>query len=203
MNLSYLEKLILEYKRVYGVDKFDYYNNDDFRKFNEWLLELKTSSNRYRRFILSSVLKNLDDVIEFSKGEHDTITNCRDSSILVTPYASSIKNIGSRQIISGDAYVSNEVCLQLSNNKGQIVFNRPTAFLFQNPSNKDSSLGYTLIKHGYPVIMGIHGFIFDQDFKTKTRNLETILDTNPDLEVIERTDLETQSVAVYTKKLIK
>lgn len=60
-----------------------------------------------------------------------------------------------------------------------------------------------MIKHGYPVIMGIHGFIFDQDFKTKTRNLETILDTNPDLEVIERTDLETQSVAVYTKKLIK
>ena len=203
MNLDYLEKLITEYKKTCGISKFDYYNNNDFKKFNEWLLDLKTCSNRYRRFILKNILKDLDNVIEFSKGEYDTITKYRDSSVLVTPYVNSIKNMGSRQIISGNTYVHNEVCLQLNNNKGKIIFSKPNAFLIQNPNNKDLSLGYTLIKHGYPVIMGVHGFIYDQDFENRTLNLEKILNTNSDLEVIKHTDLETQNIAIFTKKLIK
>ncbi len=203
MNLEYLVKLIDEYKKTCGIVNFNYYNVDDYRNFNKWLFELKASSNSYRRFISDNINVNFDDVIEFSKGEDDTITNCRDCSVLVTPYASSIKNVGSRQLLTGDTFVSDEVSLELSNNKGRIIFKRPSAFLFQNPSNKDNALAYTLIKHDYPVVIGVHGFIYDQDFENRASLLEAILDTNQDLEIIEHTDLETRSMAVYTKKLIK
>lgn len=203
MNFNYLEKLILEYKRIYNIEKFNYYNTNDFEKFNDWLLSLKINSNRYRQFILNNILKDLNNTVEFSKGEYDTITNYSDSNILVTPYANSFKNIGSRQLVSGDVFVSDDVVVQLNNNLGKVSFKMPNAFLIQNPTNQDNMLGYTLIKHDYPVIIGVYGSTYDNDYKNKLRNLEAIIDNYRDLNVIENNNLETKSVVAYTKKLIK
>ena len=104
MYYSYLVKLIDEYKKTRNIEKFNYFDADQSKLFHEWLQDLKLSSFRYRNVLENlKIMDNFDDVVEFGKGEEDTVTLQKDSAILVTPYANSFENVGNRILIKNES----------------------------------------------------------------------------------------------------
>lgn len=203
MYYSYLTKLIEEYKRVRNIEKFNYFDANQNAMFRGWLNDLKLSSFRYRSFLENlKIMDNFDDVVEFGKGEEDTVTLQKDNAILVTPYANSFENVGNRILIKNKSVdVFDKVEVTLEKSKGKLTIYPPTYFLIQNPTEKEENLTYNLIRHGNPVCFGIYGSHYDYDYSKKLETFQTLVNTSyQPLEIEEYKDLETKGVAAYTKK---
>ncbi len=121
--------------------------------------DLKLSSFRYRSVLENlKIMDNFDDVVEFGKGEEDTVTLQKDNAILVTPYANSFESVGNRILIKNKSVdVFDKVEVTLEKSKGKLTIYPPTYFLIQNPTEKEEILTYNLIRHGNPVCFGIYG----------------------------------------------
>lgn len=203
MYYSYLTKLIDDYKKARNIENFNYFDADQSKLFHEWLQDLKLSSFRYRSFLENlKIINNFDDVVEFGKGEIDTITLQKDNSVLVTPYANSFESVGNRILIKNESVdVFDKVEVTLEKSKGKLTIYPPTYFLIQNPTEKEEILTYNLIRHGNPVCFGIYGLTSDCDYSKKLETFQTLVNTSyQPLEIEEYKDLETKGVVAYTKK---
>ena len=203
MYYSYLVKLIDEYKKARNIENFNYFDADQSKLFHEWLQDLKLSSFRYRSFLENlKIMNNFDDVVEFGKGKKDTITMQKDNAILVTPYANSLESVGNRTLIKNESIdVFDKVEVILEKNKGKLTIYPPTYFLIQNPTEKEETLTYDLIRYGNPVCFGIYGLHSDHDYNNKLEIFQTLVNTSyQPLEVEEYKDLDTKGIIAYTKK---
>ena len=203
MYYSYLTKLIDEYKKAKNIEKFNYFDANQNAMFREWLKDLKLSSFRYRSVLENlKIMDNFDDVVEFDKGEEDTVTLQKDNAILVTPYANSFESVGNRILIKNESVdVFDKVEVTLEKSKGKLTIYPPTYFLIQNPTEKEETLTYNLIRHCNPVCFGIYGLTSDCDYSKKLETFQTLVNTSyQPLEIEEYKDLETKGVVAYTKK---
>lgn len=203
MYSLYLNRLIELYKQARNIKTFNYYDSYQYKKFNEWLNDLKLCTFRYRKLLENqNILDSFSNIIEIGKGENDTITNFKDSAFLITPYASTFRNVGNRIIIPGKLDLTGEnIIVKLENNKGILTLYKPLCFLIQNPTKEEESITYDLITHGYPVCFGIHSLNYEFNHQQKLETFHRLVDAAcQPLEVIKANDLETTTAFAYTKK---
>lgn len=203
MYSLYLTKLIELYKQARNIKTFNYYDSYQYKNFNEWLNNLKLCAFRYRKLLENqNIIDSFSNTIEIGKGENDTLTNFKDSALLITSYASTFRNVGNRIIIPGKLDLTGEnIIVKLENNKGILTLYKPLYFLIQNPTKEEENLTYDLITHGYPVCFGVHSFNYELNNQKKLEVFHQLVDTScQSLEVKKNNDLETTIAFAYTKK---
>lgn len=170
---SYKQQLINQYKKAYGIHKFNPKNISDLREFEEWLKELQARNEVYIALLKDNNIKIGNDfsTAEVFKGGLDMVTR----KIKTQKISNYIDNDENKAFIKGSFKVYNGVPKAISQKEGIITIkdlDDINTFMTQNPYSPGDISGWDALHNSAKnIIVGVHGSRLDKDRKEKEKLL--------------------------------
>ena len=169
MNNAYMNKLIQQYKRAYGIYKFNIKNESDRREFEDWLKDLKTKNEIYLSILKDNNIRIGNDLrtAEVFKGGLDMVTGKYKTKII----SNYIDEKDNDAFIKGTFKVYDGIPKVISQKDGIITIkdlDDINTFMTQNPYSPGDICGWdALHNNAFNIIFGVYGNKYDRDKKEK------------------------------------